>query len=138
MKDKWKWLVPAAAYVLAFASNIGCFWWTWDIGVLQVITSMLYIGMGVWFFWSGGASKKRLQTAVWIGGLTIAAGIVALFVRWGMTWLTIPALLLAGVAVTPLYGVSGLISDFDWGYGMVILVGTVWLFGSLWLVKRRK
>lgn len=132
-----KWVVRLAAYGSAFAANVGYFWWSWDVGLLQAAAAGLYAAVCIWFLWSGRRKRPLMRTEMLLGGLTAAAGLMGLLTRAGLTWLTLPALLLSGVFITPLYGFMGLVPDYDVGYGAVVILGLLWMLAGWYFWKRQ-
>lgn len=139
MKGRWAWLVLAVVYAAAFAANLGHFWWTWeDVGALQTGTTAVYLAVCVGLFLQRRNHPACMRWAVQLSGLTAVAGGLGLLVRIGgptTSFLMLPALLLAGVFVTPLYGLLGLIPDFDLCYAAVAVLGLVWLAWGLYVRK---
>lgn len=138
MKHRLRWSILVVTYVAAFAANLGHFWWSRDIGFLQVVTAGLYTAACIWALCTKRYSRTWMRAEMIAGGLTAAAGAVALLVRAGFTVLTLPALLLAGVFVTPLYGLLGLLQDFDWVYGAVAATGLLWWLAACRLWRRSR
>jgi len=138
MKAKRIWFLFAAAFASAFAANLGHFWWSWDVGALQILSSILYLTVCVFLFCRNRRNVSCTRWAVWLSALTVAAGVLSLLVRSGgpqVSFLMIPALLLAGVFVTPLYGLLGLLSDFDLCYIVTAALGLVWFLWALCLKR---
>ncbi|MBE6995512.1 MAG: hypothetical protein E7429_02095 [Ruminococcaceae bacterium] len=138
MKNKWMWLLMAAVYAAVFAANLGHFWWSWDVGALQILSSVLYLSVCVLLFYRKRKNVSCVRWAVRLSALTVAAGVLSLLVRSGgpeASFLMLPALLLAGVFVTPLYGLLGLLSDFDLCYAATAALGVVWLLWALYLKR---
>ena len=136
MKCKWEWLVLIGAYAAAFATNVGYFWWSWEVGALQTTATMLYLAVCVGVFCSMRKNRKHMKRAMLFSAMTAAAGCAGLLIRMGLTSLTLPGVLLAGVFVTPLYGLTGRLSDFDVGYAAVAVWGLAWLAVSRYFRNR--
>ena len=138
MNAKWIWFLFAAAYASAFVANLGHFWWSWDVGALQILSTILYLTVCVFLFCRNRRNVSCTRWAVWLSALTVAAGVLSLLVRFGgpqVSFLMIPAILLAGVFVTPLYGLMSLLSDSDLCYAAVTALGFVWLLWALYLKR---
>lgn len=133
-----KWILLITAYVAAFAANVGYFWWTYEIGALQTAATVLYLAVCVGVFWVVRQNRKHMKRAMLFSALTAATGGIGLLIRAGLTELTLPGVLLAGVFVTPLYGLTGWLSDFDAGYAAVAVWGVAWLLVSYYFRNRSK
>ena len=73
MKHNWlPWSVFLVAYAGAFAANVGNFWWSYDVGWLQVSASVGYIVVWSWFLASGYRNQRKLRAALIAGILTTA------------------------------------------------------------------
>lgn len=106
------------------------------MGVLQILASVLYLAICALLFCRKRKSVACVRWAVRMSALTAAAGVLGLLVRAGgpeVSFLMLPSLLLAGVFVTPLYGLLGLLPDFDLCYGAVAVLGLFWLLWALYL-----
>lgn len=115
-----RWWMPGlllVSYGAAFAVNVGYFAWSYPVGWPQVTTSALYgaVWIGCLIF---GRGSRRLMRLTMIMGAAMAAGsLLGLLVRTlGSAGLTLPALILSGLTVTPLYGLLSLIGDYDLFY----------------------
>ncbi len=122
-----KWWMPGlllVGYGAAFAANVGHFAWSYPVGWPQVTTSALYaaVWMGCLIF---GRSSGRLMRLAAIMGAAMATGsLLGLLVRTlGSAGLTLPALILSGLTVTPLYGLLSLIGDYDLFYLAAAVLG---------------
>ena len=135
MKDKCVWLLLAVIYAGAFAANVGYFAWSYDVGWLQIAASAVYAAAWIWLSVAERGNRRTWRRlSAFMSGTMTAAGILGLLVRTlGGTAFTIPALLTAGIAVTPLYGLLSLVGDYDLFYGVSALLGVVWL----WAVRRQ-
>ena len=133
-----KWILLVAAYTAAFAANVGYFWWSWEIGALQTAATVLYLAVCAGVFWMVRQHSKHMKRAMVCSALTAAAGGIGLLIRVGLTELTLPGILLAGVFVTPLYGLTGWFSDFDAGYAAVAVWGLAWMLVSRYFRNRSK
>jgi len=131
-----KWLALAGAYVAAFAANVGYFWWSWKIGAWQTAATAVYLVACSAVFWAVRKQREHMWRGMLLGGLTAAAGCVGLLIRMGLTALTLPGLLLAGVFVTPLYGLLGWLPDFDAAYAFTAALGLLMVLISWGLRKR--
>lgn len=127
-----RWIV-LLAYAAAAAVNAGDFWWGNPAGLPQMAASLTYIGVFGWWAFGNRRSGRWLKIA---GGLTASAGVISLLTRAGADWLMLPSLLLAGITVTPLYGVLGLLSNFDRIYAMAALIGLLCLLSGIWRCKK--
>ena len=124
MKRWWMSGLLLVSYVAAFAVNVGYFAWSYPVGWLQVTTSALYaaVWMGCLFF--GRGSRRLMRLAVIMGAAMAAGSLLGLLVRTlGSAGLTLPALLLSGLTVTPLYGLLSLIGDYDLFYLAAAVLG---------------
>ena len=132
-----KWILWAVVYAVAFAVNLGVFAWGWSAKPVHMAVTTVYAMACVWFFLSGRNDRACMKAEMIAGLLTAAAGVLAVLVRAaGLSVLTIPAVLLAGAAVTPLYGLRGVIPDYDVVYCVVILLGAAWFSAALWFFRR--
>lgn len=132
-----KWILRAVVYAAAFAVNVGVFAWGWSAKPMHMAATAVYAVVCVWVFLSGRTDRRCMRAEMTAGLLTMAAGVLAVLVRAaGLSVLTIPAVLLAGVAVTPLYGLWGLIPDYDAVYWAVILLGALWSAAAWWFFRR--
>ncbi|MBE6963182.1 MAG: hypothetical protein E7443_01105 [Ruminococcaceae bacterium] len=138
MKNKWVWFLWTVAYAAAFTANLGYFWWSWDVGALQVLASTLYLAVCVLLFYRKRKNVFCMRWAVRLSVLTVAAGVLGLLVRVGgpeVSFLMLPALLLAGAFVTPLYGLLGFFPDFDLCYAAAAALGAAWFLWALYLKR---
>jgi len=112
-----KWWMPAlllVSYATAFAANVGYFAWSYPVGWLQITASAFYVVMWIGWLIFGRSSGRLMRVAVIIGAAMVAGSLLGLLVRTlGSAGLTLPALILAGLTVTPLYGLLSLIGDYD-------------------------
>lgn len=132
-----KWIVLIVAYAAAFAANVGHFAWSYDVGWLQILASIIYAATWIWFVCSGGTDGARLRGTVFAGGLTLAGGIFGLLARtFGNGLFTLLGLATAGLTATPLYGLLSLIGDYDLFYLAAAALGAVWMGLGLWLKNR--
>lgn len=124
MKKWWMSGLLLVSYGAAFAANVGHFAWSYPVRWLQVTTSALYaaVWMGCLFF--GRGSRRLMRLAVIMGAAMAAGSLLGLLVRTlGSAGLTLPALLLSGLTVTPLYGLLSLIGDYDLFYLAAAVLG---------------
>ena len=136
MKHKFAWVVLLVAYAAAFAANVGHFAWGYEIGWIQISTSVLYAAAWIWFVVSGRTDKALLQAAVVVGGLTAAGGVFGLLARsFGSGLFTLLGLATAGLTATPLYGLLRPLADYDLFYLAAAVLGTGWMIVSLLLKK---
>jgi len=127
-----KRILFAIVYAAAFAVNVGHFAWSWDVKAWHAAITAVYAAVCVWFLFSERTDRTHMRLEMIAGALTAVTGIVALLIRAsGFSFLTVPGVLLAGVFVTPLYGLRGLIPDYDAVYAVIILLGAVWFAAAL-------
>ena len=121
---RWRWIVLAAAYGVAFAANVGHFAWSYKAGWLQILASVLYAVVWIWFVVSSRNCRAGLCVAVFAGGLTAVGGIFGLLARTlGSGGFTLLGLATAGLTATPLYGLLSLIGDYDLFYLAATVLG---------------
>lgn len=132
-----KWIFFAVVYAAAFAVNVGHFTWGWSVKPWHIAATAVYAAACVWFLFSERADRKHMRREMLAGALTALTGIVAVLIRAsGFSFLTVPGVLLAGIFVTPLYGIRGLIPDYDAIYAAIILLGIVWFAAALWFFRK--
>ena len=126
MKKWWMPSILLVSYVTAFAVNVGYFTWSCSVSWLQIVASAVYAISWIGCMIYGVKYRTKLWLPFTIGIVTTIGGVLGVLTRMlGKAWLTIPALLTAGVSVTPLYGVLSLIDDYDLLYMTAAVVGAV-------------
>ena len=137
MRHKWlAWGLLFAAYLGAFAANVGHFWWSYDAGWPQILASVGYMIVWGWFLISGYRDPKKLRVTMAAGILTTIGGILGLLARtFGTGILTILGLIFAGSAITPLYGLLSTMEDYDLLYLTAVAFGAVWTIISCCMKK---
>ena len=134
-----KWILLAAAYAAAFAANVGHFAWGYEIGWIQILTSVLYAAVWIWFTVTGRGDETRLRVAVFAGGVTAAGGIFGLLARtFGSGLFTLLGLATAGLTATPLYGLLRPLANFDLFYLTVAVLGVLWVLICRRLQSRKE
>jgi len=137
MKRTVPWIVLILMYIVAFVVNVGSFAWSYDVGWLEFLASVFYASAWMFFFGTGRHEQNKMRFSSIVGAVTMVGGVLGVLVRtFPSARLTLPALLTAGLTVTPLYGLLGLIGDFDIFYLAAALLGSVWLGISLLQWKR--
>ena len=132
MRRKIPWIVLILLYAVAFASNLGSFAWSYGVGWSEFLASVCYASAWMFFFGTGRNERKKMHFSAVVGAVTMVGGVLGVLVRtFPRARLTLPALLTAGLTVTPLYGLLGLIGDFDIFYLAAALLGSVWFGISL-------
>ena len=131
------WIGIAAIYGIAFVGNVGCFTFSFSPKGLQIAASAIYSFTWICVLVFGHCKGRYLKVSMIVSALTTAGGMFGLLARaLGSGLLTAVGLLTAGVFVTPLYGLLGLIKDYDLLYLVALIVGALW-FAISYGLKRR-
>lgn len=124
MRKKAAVFLAIAAYLAALGCNAGVFWMWNHPGTVQMGATALYMATVAYLLWNCRKQPKWLCGLSAVGGLTGFAGILALLTRAGAHDITmIPALLLSSIFVTPLYGLSAVLTDGDHFYAVAAMCG---------------
>lgn len=122
-----KWWMPGlllVSYAAAFVANVGHFAWSYPVGWTQVTTSALYGAAWISCLIFCRSNGCLMRLAVIMGAAMAAGSLLGLLVRTlGSAGLTLPALILSGLTVTPFYGLLSLIGDYDLFYLAAAMLG---------------
>ena len=137
MKKYTPLLLLGLAYTLAMVSNAGVFWWGFPPKALQTVVSIVYLLVWLWFLFSCRNNPGLMRFSAVVGGMGAVGAVFALIVRADLhAFAVLPALLLGGTCLSPLYGIFGHFSDFDCFYAAAGTLSLALLCTALLLRKR--
>lgn len=124
--------------VLAVVLNFNAMLMGSTASLLNVIVTACFLGFWVAFIALARMSKRLLIYSVAIGGITLIAALLALVINV-YAWDIPIALPLVAIFLTPLYGITAVLSgDFISASITMAVICTIWVVSSGTLLKRIK
>lgn len=132
MKCKEMALVLICAYLIAAAVNFEGFFWGDDPeNCVQIGATVCYAAVSICYLIYARKRQNCVIFSALGGGGLMLAGSFAVLARSCCDIFAVPGALFATAFVTPLYGVKSVFYDWDTFYGVLAVVGGVWLGVSL-------